>query len=88
MTKFDFQTDSEGKAFCESIVQEMLRKFGISKDEAVGRMNAAWRGLTIDKDDITFHEDEEYWANTLYYGKDSQWWTNPPGLKPLPYKNK
>jgi hypothetical protein len=88
MTEFDFQTDDEGREFCELIIQEMISRFNISKEEAVGRLNDTWKGLTIGKDDIVFHEDEEFWANSIYYGKDSQWWLNPPILKPLPHKGK
>lgn len=82
---FLFETDSESEAFCERIAQEMVRLFGISPDEAVGRINNAWKGLSIVGDDLIYHETEEYWANNIYYGKESEWWLSPPGLKPRPY---
>ena len=86
MTRFTFKTDSESAQYCEGILAEMTALFSISADEALGRMNRTWDGQEIlGDDDPIYHEDEEYWANTIYYGKDSNWWMNPEGLKPLPY---
>jgi hypothetical protein len=86
MIAFDFKTDSESQVFCESIVNKMVEMFNINIEEAVGRVNRAWRGQElIGPDRMIYHEDEEYWANTIYYGKDSYWWLNPPDLKPLPF---
>lgn len=87
MTKFQFQTDTESEDFCNSILIEMVRKFAISEKEALGRINAAWKGAEIYDGDVIFHEDEVYWANAIYYGNDSMWWQNPDGLKPLPYSD-
>ena len=82
---FAFFTDSRSRHFCESIASEMSALFGISAEEAVGRINRAWSGLSIIGDDIVHHEDEEFWAFNIYYGHDSFWWKNPPDLKPLPF---
>lgn len=83
--KFKFETDAKSQAFCESIAHEMVRLFGISSDEAVGRINKEWRNQSIVGDDIIYHETEDYWAKNIYFGKSSEWWLSPPGLKPKRY---
>lgn len=85
MMKFEFEVDAEAQDFCCLIVSELVRNFGIDSSEALGRLNRAWRGISIVGDDIVYHEDEEFWAFNIYYGHDSFWWQNPPELKPLPY---
>jgi hypothetical protein len=86
MNEFDFQADVETLPLIYLIVETMMERFSIRRDEAIGRMNRLWRGQEIiGAEDLIFHEDEEYWANTIYYGKDSMWWQNPPKLQPLPY---
>jgi hypothetical protein len=84
--KFEFSTDSQSATFCEGIAVKMVELFGITTDEAIGRLNQEWRGLSLlGPNDMIYHEDEEYWAKTIYYGKDSKWWKNPPGLTPKPF---
>lgn len=83
---FIFKTDKESYEYCVSIIDKMVELFGITKEEALGRMNKTWGNLElVGDDDLIYHEDEDYWANNIYYGKNSRWWTNPDGLKPLPY---
>lgn len=86
MSRFSFTTDSESAAYCEGILERMVKLFKIDDTEAIGRMNKYWDNQIITgEDDPIYHEDEEYWAKTIYYGKESLWWMNPPDLKPLPY---
>ena len=82
---FNFKTDEQSYEFCLMILNKMIELFKISREEALGRMNRTWNELEFIDADIIYHEDEEYWANNIYYGKDSLWWTNPANLKPLPY---
>lgn len=82
---FSLTTDPEDAELCREIVADMVRLFQVSEAEAIGRMNDAWRGVDFEPDDLRHHETAEYWANTIYYGKGSAWWTNPPNLTPLPY---
>ena len=85
-TRFEFKVDAESEEFCNEIIAEMIKNFGISESEAIGRMNHLWKGQDfVGPDDIAYHETAEYWAFTIYYGKDSDWWLNPPNLKPKPY---
>ena len=83
--RFLFQVDARGRAFCDRIADEMIRRFGISEDEALGRINELWRGVDFEPQDLRYHETEEYWANDVYFGHGSLWWMNPPNLKPVPY---
>lgn len=83
---YTFITDAESRAFFDEIALRMVTLFAIEPEEAVGRMNKLWDGQAfIGPDDLIYHEDEDFWANTVFYGGDSMWWTNPPKLKPLPY---
>lgn len=83
--KFEFQATGDSLALCEQIVGRMTELFGISVDEALGRVNGQWGGLQFDDPDIICHETADYWANTIYFGKDSFWWLKPAGLTPVPY---
>ncbi|OOM73582.1 hypothetical protein CLPUN_44780 [Clostridium puniceum] len=89
MSKFEFVTDDESEEFCTEIAEKMVELFIIFKDEAIGRINRCWKGLEIIGDDLIYHEDEEYWAKTIYYGKRSFWWLKEGSedLKPIPYDN-
>ena len=92
MTRFPFKTDEKSAAFCFAIAREMVQLFGISEVEAIQRICRHWRHLTelVGEQDIIYHETEDYWARTIYYGKDSFWWIadrasrHLPPLKPLP----
>ncbi|WP_067509416.1 hypothetical protein [Actinoplanes sp. TFC3] len=72
--------------FIEQVVHEMVVRFPITRDEAVGRVNHAWGHLDyLGDEDLIFHEPPDDWARTIYYGKDSRWWQGEDGLEPLPY---
>jgi hypothetical protein len=64
--KLDFETDRQSAEFCELIASRMTALFGISSEEAIGRINRDWRGQKIVGNDIIYHEDEDYWAKTIY----------------------
>jgi hypothetical protein len=85
MTAFTFTTDEKSEAFCRAIVDLMMSLFGISEEEAVGRVNRQWNRMTLTGQHVIYHEDEDYWAHTIYYGRNSQWWENRPGLTPVPF---
>jgi len=83
---FAFATDDKSRKFCGEIVAHMVRRGGISTEEAVGRINQVWAGKDILGDlNLVYHEVAEEWAMDIYFGKASKWWLNPPGLRPLPY---
>jgi hypothetical protein len=92
MAIFPFKTDEKSEAFCHSIAREMTKLFGISEHEAIHRIGRFWKRLPeiVGEQDIVYHETEDYWARTIYYGKDSFWWITDrasrhlPPLTPLP----
>lgn len=86
MTTYKFKTDAKSKAFCDEIVEDMARRFGISRAEAIGRVNREWKGRSlIGNVLIMYHEPEEYWAQRIYYAESVRWWIDPnPAIKPYP----
>jgi hypothetical protein len=83
--QFEFQATGASLRLCEDVVDRMMELFGISAEEALGRVNRKWGGRDLDNDSLICHEDQDYWANNIYYGHDSFWWLKPAGLEPLPY---
>lgn len=76
----------KARDFVEAIIERMLVLFPITRTEAIGRINQEWRHVKrMDDSDIAFHETVDYWAKTIYYGKDSRWWQSEEGLSPQPY---
>ncbi|KAA8908915.1 hypothetical protein TRICI_004728 [Trichomonascus ciferrii] len=56
--------------------EEMTKLFGISKAEAVARINAQWPGQKFLEDsDIILHEDEYFWSLFIYYNGDVPDWS-------------
>ena len=73
--EFPCATDDEANRFCEHIAMEMVQRFSISMVEAVTRINRQWRGQQIGgPEEIAYHEDEEFWAQDIFWGHDSSWW--------------
>ncbi len=86
MSKFLFETDQQSEEFCLRIAQEMMMLFGITELEAIGRINRQWQGQKIVGPDLMiYHEDEEFWAKTIYYGPGVYWWLGEEGLDPQPF---
>lgn len=82
--QFQFPMDQQANEFCELIVAEMRRLFGISLDEAVRRVNSHWHGQEIfGEDDVVYNEDETFWAKQIYYDDSYSWWLESP---PTPMK--
>lgn len=52
--------------------------FGISRAEAVARINAHWEGQDfLERSDIVLHEDSYYWSLFIYYdGNIPDWRPN------------
>jgi hypothetical protein len=77
MSRFTFPlADAKAEQFCWEIVL-IMTGYGISKSEALRRINEHWKGQTIggkigDKDDygwLVYHEDPGYWATVILGGK-------------------
>lgn len=91
--QFPCAGDNEALAFCEEIVDAMVRGYGISHSEAAARVNRQWSQagppgrvprVWIVGLDIAYHEEADYWAAAIYYGPDSRWWDPDADLQPLP----
>ena len=72
-SRWAFATDAASDAFCGRIAAEMVREFGVSHEEAVGRINDGWRGRDFLGVDIAYHELPEHWARTMYWSDGSFW---------------
>jgi hypothetical protein len=84
--ELQLRMSDKARDYIEEIIHEMLVRFPITRAEAVGRVNDAWRHLDyIGDSDLIFHEMPSYWARTIYYGKESLWWLGEEGLSPAPY---
>jgi hypothetical protein len=88
--EFPCAGDAVALGFCREIAEEMVIAFGITRHEAVARINRQWSEPADDGRtprvwivglDIAYHQTREYWARTIYYGKESYWWT---GADPTP----
>ena len=91
---FRFVTDDESVAYLREIVEAMMRSFGITREEAIGRINESWAHVpVVAGEDEIYREFPKYWANHFMFGKASLWWITGekrdaqglPPLKPLPY---
>jgi len=85
---FYFKTNKDSYEFCRGIIECMITQFAIAREEAICRINKRWDGFEIiTEDDMIYHETVEFWANDIYYGRDSRWWArgNDPSLTPLPF---
>jgi hypothetical protein len=86
---FRFETDAESNQYFIDIYEKMIKLFGISYDEAIGRINQHFRHVDkfVGDEVLIYHETEEYWAKTIYYGDNSFWWLKEgkEELKPVPY---
>ncbi len=74
MSKYKFEIDDEGESFCYQITTHMMALFGISKEEAIARINQAWEKQSLVGVSIVYHVLPEEWAQEIYWGHDSYWW--------------
>jgi hypothetical protein len=88
MNEIEIIGTDDALEYFEEVVCELLLLFPITKDEAVGRVNRFWRCQDFSKKlkvDLLKHEDPTFWAKTIYYGRDVQWWKDENDLEPDPY---
>lgn len=61
----------------DATVGEMVELFGISRAEAVARINEQWHGRDFSGDDeIVLHEDRHYWAMLIYFDGEVPDWSD------------
>ena len=67
----------------------MMLSFGITEDEATGRIAAALGSWDLESEEtelVLGHEEANYWSNFVYYGPNVDWWRLPPDeLHPRPW---
>jgi hypothetical protein len=89
--EFPCAGDAEALAFCRRVAAEMAALFGISRREAVARVNRHWSQAGPDGRaprvwivglDLVYHEEPRKWARRIYYRPDYQW--RAPGQEPTP----
>lgn len=87
--EFDFVTDDEAKDYCIEVVEQMMKLFNISQQEAVGRVNRAFVGekLVGSCEDLwwLYHEIPEDEARFIYYEPGTYWWVEGSPLIPKPF---
>lgn len=85
MSQFSFVTDEESEAYCSQIAKEMIRLFGITHEEAVGRTNYSFAGQSlIGPLDWVYHEVPKDQARFIYYKPGTYWWLEGADLSPRP----
>lgn len=93
MSEFLAQVSPEVRVLFDEIVDAMIESFGISRAEAVARVNDQWGcDERFDNDSIILHETDEYWAPFIYYGGDVPDWSGDAdrsqwSVRPLPPRN-
>jgi hypothetical protein len=85
--------------FMEEIVHAMVTLFGISQEEAIGRVVRQWSHVAefgepvpsgvshVDTPSLAIllmREEPAYWAKDIYFGHDSGWWNDEEGIRAAP----
>lgn len=78
-----------GREYYPLMVSVMVSEFGITEEEATGRINdllGDWEVDDPDFENALGHQDPEYWAYEVYYGYIDFWWNQPAEkLTPRPW---
>lgn len=86
---FVFPLAPAAKVYCDAIAKEMIASFGITPEEATGRINRHWKDAAfVEPEDVDtlMLELPDYWARRIYYPSDVDWWVaGEEGLEPRPY---
>lgn len=84
--ELDVHGSSDVMEYMDELITEMVGSFGITRDEAVGRINRIWGGRTFESYPTILHQMPYDWARDIYYGVDSYWWmVSESERQPLPY---
>lgn len=87
MSEFTLKLSTAADAYCREIVDDMVRLFGIGRQEAIKRVNRHWRGVSFASEmdyQLMTHQSSDDWAHDIYYGKQSMWWRPGANPKSLP----
>ena len=76
MSDFQMAVSPDVRELLHGIVREMTERLGISRAEAIARINEQWHGQDLSsEEEVILHEDEYYWALFIYYGGDVRDWS-------------
>jgi len=78
----------EAKLYLERIAGTLRDLFGVDRDEAIGRINRFWQASDFTQPgavNALLHEMPDFWAKTIWYGRDAKWWLGEEGLEPEAY---
>lgn len=67
--EYHFITDEGTRDFCDLVVEDMVEWYGISKEEAIARINSKWHGTVQLGFILDMHATEEEMPEYFYYGK-------------------
>lgn len=86
--KIQFDVNDDALAYVIEVMQAMQLVFGISEDEALGRVNRHWSGEsfnTPERVDALTHELPEDMAKFIYYEPGTLWWIDDEPRRVRPY---
>ena len=70
MSDFVFSTDDASEAYCREIAGSMMLFFGITRGNAIDRINKQWQHTSIvGDDDLIYHDTPDYWAKWIFFGE-------------------
>ncbi|OJF09334.1 hypothetical protein [Couchioplanes caeruleus] len=58
--------DAEAADFCAEIVDELVARFAVPREEAVARVNQQWTHMWIVGLDLVYHRTPDDWAAHIY----------------------
>ena len=85
MRTFTFATTPELDVYFDLVVSVLIRDFGVTEEEAVGRVNRTFGGHDVIGDKYLTHEWAKDTAYQIYYGPNQMYWKPDAALTPVPY---
>jgi hypothetical protein len=82
---FAFATNDALEAYFEKVLAVLVADFGISEDEALGRINRSYGNYDVLADPTLTHEWAKDTAYQIYYGPNQAYWKPGAILEKLPY---
>jgi len=82
---FAFATNPALEVYFDEVLAVLMRDFGVSEEEALGRVNRAFGGYDVLADTTLTHEWAKDTAWQIYYGPGQPYWRAGAVLTKLPY---
>lgn len=58
--------DAEAEAFCREVASMMVTALGVTREEAVARINRQWSSTWVVGLSLVYHQSPEQWAEHIY----------------------